>query len=397
LAASSGKAIGSSEYAEKIGLHRQLSVLYFMVRCEMKFKLLIPVTIAAVVLVSGCATPRKEVKPPIEAAPIPVMAVDDALRVRKYKEASNDHVIKHALQASRSAEASIDSLSNYLAPRGFSDLDQAWSIFVWMGDRIAYDEHAYLSGQFRDVNVSPEEVLRNRQTVCDGFTKLYMALAKRAGLEVMTTEGYAKAYGVKAGEVFSTPNHAWLMLKVGQTWQQLDPTWGAGYIFEGKYTKQLDPDYFLGQMEELKFTHWPLDERVRKTLAFRLTKAQFEAQPTVDPGLFRAGVKGHEVSEVIAQPDFKGLVSVFEQNHHGLRVISIPLSARLHSKKSYKFQVEASAFDEVVLMHDGGIYRLERSGTMFAGELKPSAGSLLVAGRPSSGGRLSGLFQYVVD
>lgn len=363
----------------------------------MRFKLLIPVTIFAIVLVSGCATPRKEMKPPVEVAPIPVVTVDDVLRVRKYKEASNNHVIKHAVEASRSAEASIESLSNYLAPRDFSDLDRAFSIFVWMGDRIAYDEHAYLSGQFRAVNVTAEEVLRNRQTVCDGFTKLYMALAKRAGLEVMTTEGYAKAYGVKAGEVFSTPNHSWLMLKVGQTWQQIDPTWGAGYIFEGKYTKQLDPDYFLGQMEELKFTHWPLDEHVRKNLAFRLTKAQFESQPAVDPGLFRAGVKGHEVSEVIAQPDFKGLVSVFEQNHRGLRVINIPLSARLQSKKSYQFQLDASAFEEVVLMHDGGIYRLERSGNVFAGELKPSAGSLLMAGRPSSGGRLSGLFQYTVD
>lgn len=363
----------------------------------MKLNLFVPVAFAAMLLVVGCATPRKEAKAPVEPPPRAVVVVDDALRVRNYREANNEPVIKHALDAPKAVEASIDSLSSYLAPKGFSDLDRAWSIFVWMGDRIAYDEHAYLSGLFRNANVTAEEVLRNRQTVCDGFVKLYIALAKRAGLEVMTTEGYAKAYGVKPGEVFTVPNHAWIMLKVGQTWQQVDPTWGAGFVFDGKYTKQLDPDYFLGQMEELKFTHWPLDESVRRNLAFRLTKAQFEVQPTVDPGLFRAGVKGHQISEVIQQGDFKGLVSVFEQNHRGLRVVNMPLTARLHSQKSYKFQFDASAFDEVVLMYDGGIYRLERNGTTFSGELNPVAGSLLVAGRPTTGGRLSGLFQYAVE
>jgi hypothetical protein len=31
------------------------------------------------------------------------------------------------------------------------------------------------------------------------------------------------------------------------------------------------------------------------------------------------------------------------------------------------------------------------------GEFRPTVGSLLVAGRPKEGGRLSGLFQYTVE
>lgn len=306
-------------------------------------------------------------------------------------------ITRHALAAPRSVEQSIAVLADYLAPARFSATDKAWSIFIWVGDRIAYDVEAFLRGQVRDTTVTADDVLRRRLTVCDGFAAVFSALARAAGLEVATVQGYAKAYGVAEYSVFTTPNHAWNMVLFDGRWQLIDPTWGAGYVFQDRYAKQLDTVYFLGQPDELKFTHWPIDANWRQTTGFTLSKGQFEAQPRVDPGLFRAGVRGSDISATIAEPGYAGLVTVFEQNHRGLKVQSIPLVQRLRSGQRYRFQMQADAFDEVVVMNAGTTTLLDRKNGRIDAEFRPSPGSMLVAGRPRDGGRLSGLFQYTVE
>jgi len=56
---------------------------------------------------------------------------------------------------------------------------------------------------------------------------------------------------------FSAANHAWNLVALDGRWQVIDPTWGAGYVFQDRYTRKIDTVYFIGQAEELKFTHWP--------------------------------------------------------------------------------------------------------------------------------------------
>lgn len=306
-------------------------------------------------------------------------------------------ITRHALAASRSVEQSIAVLADYLAPARFSPADKAWSIFIWIGDRIAYDVDAYLRGQARDTTITADDVLRRRTAVCDGFAALFSAIASAAGLEVTTIQGYAKAYGVAEFSAFSTPNHAWNMVSIDGRWHLIDPTWGAGHVFQDRYAKQLDTVYFLGQIEELKFTHWPIDANWRQMMGFTLSKSQFEAQPGIDPGLFRAGVRGSDISAAIAEPRYAGLVTVFEQNHRGLKVQSIPLAQRLRSDQRYRFQMRADAFDEVVVMNAGTTTVLDGKNGWIDAEFRPAAGSMLVAGRPRDGGRLSGLFQYTVE
>lgn len=306
-------------------------------------------------------------------------------------------VSRHALAAPAAAEQSIASLAAYLAPNSFSPADKAWSIFIWIGDRVAYDVDAYLRGEMRDLKATAEDVLKRRVTVCDGFAALYAALARAAGLEIVTVQGYAKAYGVPEYTTFTTTNHAWNLVALDGRWHVIDPTWGAGYVFQDRYAKQLDIVYFLGQSDELKFTHWPVDANWRQTMGLTLTKSQFEAQPNVDPGLFRAGIRGSALSAAIAEPGYGGLVTVFEQNHRGLKVQSIPLSQRLRAGQPYRFRLEAQAFEDVVVMNGGATTTLTGRNGVVDGEIRPSSGSMLVAGRPKEGGRLTGLFQYTVE
>lgn len=306
-------------------------------------------------------------------------------------------VVRYALAAPPAVEQSLASLGSYLAHSSFSPADRAWAIFVWIGDRIAYDVDAYLKGQVRDLNVTADEVMRRRVTVCDGYAVLFAALARAAGLEAVIVTGYAKAYGVPEYTKFATENHAWNLLRLDGNWQVIDSTWGAGYVFQDRYTKQRDTVYFLGQADELKFTHWPVDAGWRQAMGLILAKHEFEALPNVDPGLFRAGIGGSAISMAVAEPGYAGLVTVFEQNHHGLKVKAMPLSQRLRAGQPYRFQIQAENFDEIVIMNGGGAAALPGRNGLVDGEFRPTAGSMLVAGRPKGGGRLTGLFQYTVE
>ncbi len=308
-----------------------------------------------------------------------------------------ERITRHALSAPPATEQSVAALATYLAPPTMAPIDRAWSIFVWIGDRINYDVEAYLAGRVRDAKVTAEDVLNKRITVCDGFAALYAALARAAGLDVMIVQGYAKAYGVKAHETFTTPNHAWILLKLDGAWHTVDPTWGAGYVHQDAYTRLRDTVYFYGEADELKFTHWPLEATWRTAMGLDLGKAEFEAQPRVDPGLFRAGIRGSAISAAIAEPGYSGLVTVYEQNHRGLKALSVPLAAKLRAGQAYPIRVEAPAFDDIVVMHADGITSIPRQGSRFEGEIRPGPGSMLIGGRPREGGRLSGLFQYAVE
>jgi len=99
----------------------------------------------------------------------------------------------------------------------------------------------------------------------------------------------------------------------------------------------------------------------------------------------------------IAKPGYAGLVTVFEQNHRGLKVQSIPLSQRLRAGQPYRFRMQAQAFEEIVVMNGSGAVPLAASNGLVDGEFRPAHGSMLVAGRPKDGGRLTGLFQYTVE
>ena len=306
-------------------------------------------------------------------------------------------VARHALAAPPAVEQSLAGLGSYLAHPSFAPADRAWAIFVWIGDRITYDIEAYLRGNVRDFGITADEVLKRRITVCDGYSMLFEALARAAGLEVVIVSGYAKAYGVPEYSKFTAENHAWNLVRLDGRWQTIDPTWGAGYAFQDRYVRQRDTVYFVAQADEIKFTHWPVEAWWRQAMELNLTKSEFEALPNVDPGLFRAGVSGNAISMTVAAPGYAGLVTVFEQNHHGLKVKSMPLAQRLRAGQPYRFQLQAENFDEIVVMNGGGAVALAGSNGMVDGEFRPTAGSMLVAGRPKGGGRLTGLFQYTVD
>src|SRR5258707_374767 len=94
----------------------------------------------------------------------------------------------HARLAPREVEGSLDDLAAYLAKPEFSERDKARVIFRWMTERIRFNADAHFTGTPGELR--PENVLGHREATAFGYAHLYEALARKAGLEVVTVYGY---------------------------------------------------------------------------------------------------------------------------------------------------------------------------------------------------------------
>lgn len=150
---------------------------------------------------------------------------------------------KHALKATREAEADVPTLVAYLVRPAKTDAQKARAIFRWITDRITYDAESFAVGRFG--NVTPDKVLANRTATCEGFTALFNDLCKEAKLEAVRVPGFVP-FGTMTGDNLSM-NHAWNAVKLDGRWYLLDASWAAGDVNPrtGKWEKHFREFWFL--------------------------------------------------------------------------------------------------------------------------------------------------------
>lgn len=236
--------------------------------------------------------------------PAPGTAGDRAETLRLHQR-DYTRVDRHALRATRAAERSLDALAAYLAAGAQDEAETARAIFRWITDRIAYDAEAFFSGRYRNLAGDPATVLARRRAVCDGYAELFLALARRAGLEAVKVSGHAKGFGYRNGRAPAGPaNHAWNAVRLRGRWHLLDATWGAGSLDAEarRYRRGFEPHYFLTPPERFIYRHLP--EEPRWQLLSRPLRAEaFAAQALPTPVFFRHGLSllSHTTSTVQAR------------------------------------------------------------------------------------------------
>lgn len=143
-------------------------------------------------------------------------------------------VDRHALAATARDERDIPSLAAYLK-RG-TERETARAVYRWCAERIDYDDRFTRNG--RDAPA----VLHDRKAVCLGYSTLYAALAKEAGLKAVVVHGWGETWGHGGGR------HAWNAVEVNGRWLLADVTWS---------TDRLSENCFLQPPETFVFTHFP--------------------------------------------------------------------------------------------------------------------------------------------
>lgn len=166
------------------------------------------------------------------------------------------------LEVDNQSKAIPDSLSGYadiayyLTKDLKSDREKARAIYVWIAHNIKYDlTLVSTSRQYGSTQEIIEEVLKNRQGVCQHYSELFLAMGHSVGLKVYLIGGYTR-------EVFggiADFSHAWNGIRVGADFYLIDVTWAAGHELNGKYIHKFDDNYFLKSPRAFIKDHMPFD------------------------------------------------------------------------------------------------------------------------------------------
>ncbi|HEX8432199.1 MAG TPA: transglutaminase domain-containing protein, partial [Longimicrobium sp.] len=153
---------------------------------------------------------------------------------RAHAQDAFDYRAADSVALATPAEASSPAVLAARLTAGLAtDREKARSIYRWMTHNIEYDADAFFGNRFAIPLQTPQAVLRRRKAVCEGFSLLYVTLARSAGLEAVEVIGFAKAFSGDVNNPVRRQKHAWNAVRVDGRWHALDTSWGAGDI-EGR-------------------------------------------------------------------------------------------------------------------------------------------------------------------
>jgi len=152
--------------------------------------------------------------------------------------------------------ASVDALISYIKQNFTSETDRIRAIYIWITNHINYDFSRVLEREKNKGNPpqTVAEVLTTRNAVCQGYSELFAALCKGVDINAIVVGGYTK----KEGKVASL-SHAWVAATLGGQWFLFDPTWGAGYIKDEKFTRKFNNTFYKMSPANFIADHMPFD------------------------------------------------------------------------------------------------------------------------------------------
>ncbi|RBP00875.1 transglutaminase domain-containing protein [Rossellomorea aquimaris] len=127
-----------------------------------------------------------------------------------------------------------------------SDRDKAKAIYDYVAKIVSYDVEKYENDDF-NWDDSALKTLETKTGVCQDYAYLAIAMLRASDIEARFVEG-------RAGGIFPG-RHAWVEANLDGEWVTLDPTWGSGYLKDGKFVPAFNEDYFDPDMDEFKKTH----------------------------------------------------------------------------------------------------------------------------------------------
>jgi hypothetical protein len=167
--------------------------------------------------------------------------------------------------------ASVDALASYIKQNFTTDSARIRAIYVWITNHISYDVQ-----RLKDVEKNPDmpvqtvaNVLATRTAVCQGYSDLFVALCRGAGINAAMVCGYTKNQG-KVDPI----SHAWAAAELGGEWYLFDPTWGAGYVRDDRFVRAFNNSFYKVPPAKLILDHMPFDP-MYQFLSYPITNKEF--------------------------------------------------------------------------------------------------------------------------
>lgn len=154
-----------------------------------------------------------------------------------------------------SSSNSTKAIANYINSNFKTDNDKIRAVFYWTASNISYDVANMFSSNSAETSENKiKNILRTRRGVCSDYTEIFNDLANKVDIKTVIISGYTKQNGT-----IDTISHAWCASKINNKWYLFDPTWGSGYVNNGRFFKKINNSYFKVNPLQSISSHIPFD------------------------------------------------------------------------------------------------------------------------------------------
>jgi hypothetical protein len=150
---------------------------------------------------------------------------------------------------------SATALASFISSNFTAESEKMRALFYWTVSNISYDVPKMLAPNLNESTQDKiDNTLKTKKGVCMHYAEVFNAVSNKLGIKCYVIEGFTKQNG-KVANV----SHAWCAAKIDNKWFLFDPTWGSGYVNNGKFFKKINNSYFMVNPTELIATHMPFD------------------------------------------------------------------------------------------------------------------------------------------
>lgn len=264
--------------------------------------------------------------------------------------------------------------------------EKARDIYAWITENIAYDTSYSIH--------SADETYEQRRGVCQGYCELFYRIAEAAGLRCDIVSGKSKDID---GNI-SGRGHAWLFVYTdGNAGILVDPTWGAGSVSNGRFTREASDHWFKVRPEWLIFSHFP-DEEKYQLLSRPVSFETFRRIGYYDPSLSAYGYDGRNILDTELSGNKPGIPKfsdkAIEMKTSGIKV---PLQKELRVGTSYRFSVTPKGGGGFMIVNGKDFESgWVRTGGQAYIRFMPAAAGQLVVAAEADDDRYMHLVEYTV-
>jgi hypothetical protein len=177
---------------------------------------------------------------------------------------------KKALQLPDSLTQTTDEIAGYILANFKTDNEKARAIFIWVATNIQYDiENMFALNFYEKKEEKILKPLKTRKGICENYAALFNDICSKSGIKSFIIEGYTKQNGFA-----DYIPHAWCAALIDSSWYLFDPTWGSGYVYNGKFYNKINNSYYKANPSDLIKSHMPFDY-LWQFLNYQVTNQEF--------------------------------------------------------------------------------------------------------------------------
>jgi Transglutaminase-like superfamily len=160
-----------------------------------------------------------------------------------------------ALRIPDSSTKTTDGIAAYINARFTQPGEKTRAAFIWTATNIQYDiANMYAIDFYEKAEEKVSKALKTRKGICENYAALFHELCTKTGIRSYIIEGYTKQNGFT-----DYIPHAWCAAFVDDSWFLFDPTWGSGYVNNGKFYNKINNNYFRMIPPVAIRSHMPFD------------------------------------------------------------------------------------------------------------------------------------------